>query len=136
ALRGPPPRLRGGVAQAPRREATAHGPELGRPPPPQRAGVVRPADESARRLRRDADLLLHPRLARLARPLHLAPAARGGVRVVLRGDDAALRVKRCRGRLQPARPVGRLKPAATPPPARGHGPRGRAAVPRLLLASI
>ena len=96
-LRGSPARRRGAVAARPRRAPPAHRPELGRLLPPERAGLVRPADGGAGGVPRHRHLLLHAR-AQGRQPAPHQPARRAGrVRRVLRRpwSGATRRAARC-----------------------------------------
>ena len=68
----------------------AHRTELGGFLPPRRAGLVRPANARAGRVRHDGDVLLHPRGPRGVGAPHVAAARAWGVCRVLCGDDPAV----------------------------------------------
>src|SRR5690606_1813800 len=90
-FRGPPPGRCRALAAPPRRTPSAHRDQLGRLPPAERARLVRSADARPRGVRGHAHLLLHPRAPGRGAALHQPPAGAGGVRRVLRRDDAPLR---------------------------------------------
>src|SRR5690606_35047061 len=88
---GPAPGLRRGKTARAGCEASAHRHQLGRLAPPQLTGLVRPANGSPARIRRDGHPLLHaaePGSARL--PYQSAPGP-GGIRLLRRRGDRSLR---------------------------------------------
>src|SRR5688572_23040352 len=78
------------MAEASRREAPADRFELGRQSSRQCGCMVRSPDEGARRLRRNADVLLYTGILWEAATSHLAAALPRTVRRVLRANGAAL----------------------------------------------
>jgi hypothetical protein len=92
-FRGPPARRCGGVVETAGRQVREDGSELGRQLSSECGCLVRSADGGARRLRRDAHVLLHARVAerrRRAAP-HQSSAQSTGVRGALRNDGAPVR---------------------------------------------
>src|SRR6185312_12609082 len=91
SFRGSPPRRRSGVDETPRRALPAHRLVVGRQFPPERTGLVRPADGSTAGFRRHGDILLHAGTARHHAAPHQRAARAGVVRGVLRKDGGAIR---------------------------------------------
>src|SRR5690606_39003885 len=99
-FRGPSAGRGGRLDEAAGGPVSQDGPFLGRQLPPECAAMVRPADGSTRRFRRDADLLLHPGASRDCAASHQPAARRRGVRRILRQHGAAV-LSRASGASEP-----------------------------------